>query len=125
MSDIRLLIERYVNCYNRMDVEAMLECVSDDVLFENISNSGQSMSFQGRDAMREVAMLGLQAFSYRQQKVVRLICAETSAAAEVEFTGTAALDLPMGAKAGDVVKLRGVSIFEMQNGVLSRVADYS
>ena len=47
MESLESLVERYVDCYNRVDVEGMLECVTDDVEFENISNSGQSMQLQG------------------------------------------------------------------------------
>lgn len=125
MSDIRSLIERYVDCYNRMDVDGMLDCVSDDVIFENISNAGQSMQLKGRDSMREIAMLGMQAFSYRRQTILNLICDQASAAAEVDFTGIAAVNLPNGTQAGETVRLKGVSIFEMRDGRLTRVADYS
>lgn len=125
MTNIQLLIERYVDCYNRMDFDAMLECVADDVVFENISNHGESMCLQGKDAMRQVAELGMQAFSYRRQAIAKLICGDGSAAAEVRFTGTAALDLPNGVLRGETVEVRGVTIFEIRNGLLSRIADYS
>ena len=55
MESIEELIERYVDCYNRVDVDGMLECVTDDVRFENISNAGQSMQLQGKDALAQVA----------------------------------------------------------------------
>ena len=55
MSDLEALIQRYVDCYNRMEIDDMMECVSDSVTFENFSNAGQSMQMNGKDALRQVA----------------------------------------------------------------------
>lgn len=118
-------VKAYVDHYNRQDIDGMLEQVADDVVFENISNSGGSMTLQGIDAMRQVTELGIQAFSYRRQRIVNLIEGDNKVAAEVVFTGMAALNLPNGIKQGETVELRGVTIFEFRNGKLSRVADYS
>lgn len=127
MSDLKDLIERYVACYNSMDIDGMLECVDNQVVFENISNSGNSMRLQGKESLREIAGLGAQAFSYRRQSIVQLICddANQNGAAEVQFRGIAALDLPNGTKKGESIELRGISIFEKQGDLLTRIADYS
>ncbi len=125
MSTIQTLIEQYIRCYNQVDIDGMLECVSEDVVFENVSNAGQSMRLEGKEAMRDIANLGMRAFSYRRQNILKLICQDDSAAAEVTFTGVAALDLPNGTKQGETVEIHGVSLFEMRDGQLSRVADFS
>lgn len=119
------MITRYISCYNSRDIEGMLDCVTDDVVFENISNTGQSMRLEGKPAMRQVAELSGNAFSYRRQRLVNLVVTDEKAAAEVEFEGKAAVDLPNGVAAGETVKIRGASFFEMRGGLLSRVADYS
>ena len=125
MSDLENLIRRYVDCYNQLDTDGMLECISDDVMFENISNAGQSMQMRGRDAFLQVVEASASAFSYRRQNILNLICTENSAAAEVRFQGIAALNLPNGTKEGQSVDIRGVSLFEMEDGRLTRIADYS
>lgn len=127
MSDLKTLIERYVDCYNAMDIDGMLDCVDETIVFENVSNAGNSMRLQGKEALREIAGLGAQAFTYRRQNVVQLICDEAarSAAAEVQFRGIAALDLPNGTKKGESVELRGVSVFECDGTLLTRIADFS
>jgi len=119
------IITRYITCYNALDVDGMLECVTDDVIFENISNTGQSMRFEGRDAMGEIARLSGNAFSYRRQKIVTLIENGNLASAEVAFEAKAAVDLPTGAKAGEMIHMRGASFFELRDGLLCRIADYS
>lgn len=119
------LILKYITCYNDRDIDGMIAFVTEDVVFENISNSGQSMRLEGKAAMRQVAELSGNAFSYRRQRLVNIVATDTKAAAEVEFEGKAAVDLPTGVTAGETVKIRGASFFELRGGLLCRVADYS
>jgi ketosteroid isomerase-like protein len=119
------VISRYIASYNARDMPGMLACVTEDVVFENISNTGQSMRLDGREMMRQVAELSGNAFSYRRQRLISLVSGAGKAAAEIEFEGKAAVDLPNGAKAGDTVRIRGASFFEFRGGLLSRIADYS
>lgn len=119
------IINRYIQSYNDRDIEGMLDCVTEDVVFENISNASQSMRLEGREQMGEVAHLSGNAFSYRRQRMINLIIGEGKAAAEIEFEGKAAVDLPNGVKAGETVKIRGASFFEFRGRLLSRIADYS
>ena len=123
--ELEALIERYISSYNARDIDGMLACVTNDVIFENISNTGQSMRLEGKDAMGQVAELSCNAFSYRRQRLISLVHSPDRAAAEVEFEGKAAVDLPNGVRAGETMKLRGASFFEMRGGLLSRIADYS
>ncbi|MAI89288.1 nuclear transport factor 2 family protein [Ponticaulis sp.] len=125
MESIEELIERYVDCYNRVDVDGMLECVTDDVRFENISNAGQSMQLEGKDALAQVAAASSQAFTFRRQRLMNVVSSGENAAAEVEFQGIAALDLPNGTMQGQSVELKGASFFEARDGLLSRIVDYS
>ncbi|MAP96483.1 MAG: hypothetical protein CMK07_16175 [Ponticaulis sp.] len=125
MEALESLIERYVDCYNRIDVDGMLECVTDDVRFENISNAGQSMQLQGKDALSQVASASAQAFTYRRQRLISLLCSGDKAAAEVRFQGTAALDLPNGIMQGQSVDIKGASFFEARDGLLCKIVDYS
>lgn len=119
------IIARYIASYNARDIDGMIACVTDDVVFENISNSGQSMRLDGKDMMRQVADLSGNAFSYRRQRLVNVVTGAGKAAAEIEFEGKAAVDLPNGVRAGETVKIRGASFFEFRGNLLCRIADYS
>ena len=119
------IINRYIQSYNDRDIEGMLDCVTEDVIFENISNASQSMRLEGREQMGEVARLSGNAFSYRRQRLINLIIGEGKASAEIEFEGKATVDLPNGVRAGETVKIRGASFFEFRGRLLSRIADYS
>jgi ketosteroid isomerase-like protein len=119
------VIARYIASYNARDIDGMIDCVTEDVVFENISNSGQSMRLDGKDMMRQVADLSGNAFSYRRQRLVNVVTGAGKAAAEIEFEGKAAVDLPNGIRAGETVKIRGASFFEFRGNLLCRIADYS
>ncbi len=119
------IIRRYIASYNDRDIDGMLACVTDDVVFENISNAGQSMRLDGKVMMRQVAEVSGNAFSYRRQRLTNLVTGEGTAAAEIEFEGRAAVDLPNGVRAGETVKVRGASFFEFRGPLLCRIADYS
>ena len=118
-------IRRYIASYNDRDIEAMLACVTDDVVFENISNAGQSMRLDGKAMMRQVAEVSGNAFSYRRQRLINIVTGTGKAAAEIEFEGRAAVDLPNGVRAGETVRVRGASFFEFRGALLCRIADYS
>ena len=119
------VIARYIASYNARGIDGMIGCVTDDVVFENISNTGQSMRLDGKDMMRQVADLSGNAFSYRRQRLVNVVTGAGKAAAEIEFEGKAAVDLPNGIRAGETVKIRGASFFEFRGNLLCRIADYS
>lgn len=119
------VIRQYIASYNNRDIDAMLACVTDDVVFENISNAGQSMRLDGKMMMRQVAEVSGNAFSYRRQRLINLVTGTGTAAAEIEFEGRAAVDLPNGVRAGETVKVRGASFFEFRGPLLCRIADYS
>ena len=54
MSDLAALVRRYVERYNANDVDGMLDCCSDDVVFETVTNPGGSIRLTGKTEMREV-----------------------------------------------------------------------
>lgn len=119
------LVRKYIDAYNAGNVDAMLACVTDDVVFENISNTGQDICLTGKDHMRQVAELSRNAFSDRHQAVERILEGPNGAAAEIRFSGTPTVQLPNGAKPGVPLEIRGASFFEIRDGLFSRIADYS
>jgi ketosteroid isomerase-like protein len=118
------IIETYLSAYNSKDVDALVECVSADVVFENVSNAGQSIKIEGRDAFAELARQAAALFTSRQQTVRTAVVDGDNVAIEVDWLGTPAVDL--GAmKAGTEVALRGASFITLSGGKLSRIVDLS
>ena len=125
MSDVASLVRRYVERYNANDVDGMLECCADDVVFETISNPGGSIRLSGKDEMREVIEATTRAFSERRHEVITILVDGQRAAAETVFSGVAAAELGQHVRLGEHVSIRGATMFELRDNKLSRICDYS
>ena len=118
------IIQSYLDAYNRKDVAALVACVADDIIFENVSNAGQSMKIEGRAAFAELAGRAATMFTIRRQVIRNAVVDGDRVALEVDWTGTPAIDLgPM--KAGEQVTLRGASFMTIAGGKLTRIVDLS
>lgn len=118
------IIQSYLDAYNRKDVATLMACVADDVVFENVSNSGQSMKIEGRTAFAELAEQAATMFTIRHQAISNAVVDGSRVALEVDWTGTPAIDL--GAmKAGEQVAMRGASFMTIADGKLTRIVDLS
>jgi len=125
MSDVATLVRRYVERYNSNDVDGILECCADDVVFETITNPGGSIRLSGKDEMREVIEATTRAFRERRHEVVTILVDGQRAAAETVFSGVAAAELGQHVRPGEHVSIRGATMFELRDNKLSRICDYS
>ncbi len=125
MPDVAELVRRYVDRYNSNDVEGMLECCSDDIVFETVTNPGGSIRLSGKQEMREVLEATTRAFRERRHQLIAIIVEGERAAAETVFSGIAAAELGQDVRLGDHISIRGATIFELQGGRLGRICDYS
>ena len=118
------IIQSYLDAYNRKDVAALVTCVADDIVFENVSNSGQSMKIEGRTAFAELAEQAATMFTTRHQAISNAVVDGSRVALEVEWTGTPVIDLG-SMKAGEQVAMRGASFMTIADGKLTRIVDLS
>ena len=125
MSDLAALVRRYVERYNANDVDGMLDCCADDVVFETVTNPGGSLRLNGKDEMREVIEATTRAFRERRHEVVAILVDGQRAAAETLFSGVAAAELGQYVRPGEHVSIRGATMFELRDDKLSRICDYS
>lgn len=125
MSDVSAVVRAYVDCYNRNDIEGMLACCADDIVFETITNPGGSIRLKGKDEMREIIEATTRAFRERRHEVIAIIVDGERAAAETVFSGVAAAQLGHQVRAGEHISIRGATIFELRDSRLARICDYS
>lgn len=125
MSEIATLVRRYVDRYNSNDVDGMLDCCVDDVIFETVSNPGGSIRLTGKDEMREIIEATTRAFRERRHEVVSILVDGEKAAAETVFSGVAATELGQYVRPGEHVSIRGATLFETRGNKLARICDYS
>lgn len=118
------MVRRYLDAYNRKDVAGLVSCVSDNVVFENVSNAGGTMRIEGRAAFAELAKQAATMFITREQTIRTAVVEGDRVALEVDWTGIPAIDLgPM--KAGERVQMRGASFLTITDGKLMRIVDLS
>jgi steroid delta-isomerase-like uncharacterized protein len=125
MSDVAALVRRYVERYNANDVDGMLDCCAEDVVFESVTNPGGSIRLNGKNEMREVIEATTRAFRERKHEVVAILVDGQRAAAETLFSGVAAAELGHYVRPGEHVSIRGATMFELRDDKLARICDYS
>ncbi|WP_420154338.1 nuclear transport factor 2 family protein [Siphonobacter sp.] len=119
------IIQAYLTAYNGKDVPAMLALLDEAVFFENVSNASGITTTRSKSEFETLALQSLNFFSERRQSVRFQVLSDTAAAVEIDYRATLAQDLPNGLKAGETLRLRGVSIFEVSQGKITRISDYS
>lgn len=121
----RALVERYIDAYNRMDVDGMLATLHRDVSFANVAGGETNARTQGIDEFAALARQSLPLFSERRQTVESFDAAGDRAVASIAFRAVVANDLPNGLKAGQALDFRGRSEFEFRDGAIAAITDIS
>ena len=103
----------------------MLSCFLETAIFENISNTGESICIQGITEIKNLAYKSKEFFISRNQEIVRFHEGINHIVIEISYTAILNIDISDKLKKGDALKLTGVSIFEFKNGKISRLADFS
>jgi len=124
-TDIRALIDHYIDAYNRKDIEDMLKVVHPRVEFKNISAGVVNARTIGVEELRSLAQQSLSLFSERHQEIESFELQDHVAIAVIAFRAVVAADLPNGLKKGQVLNLSGRSEFEFLDGTISKITDLS
>ena len=125
MSPLPAVIEAYIAAYNRKDVPAMLACLSDDIVFRNISGGDVTAEASDKTAFAQMAEFGATAFETRCQRVTNAITVSDTTLAEIDYTAVVAIDLPNGWKAGQQLGFTGASAFRIRDGKIVSIVDES
>ena len=125
MDSVPTIVARYIDAYNRMNVQAMLDCLSGEVRFINRSNGETTNETHGIEAFRALAEQGVQLFAEREQTILDCIAIDDRAAVRIGYRAKVKTDLPNGWKAGQEVKMTGTSFFMISEGKISEVIDAS
>lgn len=122
---MRALIDRYIDAYNRIDVDAMLVTMHNEVIFENYTAGVLSVRTVGAYELRHLAESSKYLFSARRQTITSYREVDGVAHAQIHFEGTFAIDLPNGVRAGQSIALDGRSEYRERDGLLIYIADFS
>jgi ketosteroid isomerase-like protein len=121
----RELIQRYVDAYNRFDVDGVLATLTPDILFENIADGQLSVATQGATGFRQLAEQGAALFTERRQTITAWEFRPASVLVTIAWRGVFAVDVPDGPRAGAELTLQGESEVEFAGGRISRIVDRS
>ncbi len=125
MDSVPTIVARYIDAYNRMNVQAMLDCLSGDVRFINRSNGETTNETHGIEAFRALAEQGVQLFAEREQTILDCIAIDDRATVRIGYRAKVKTDLPNGWKAGQEIEMTGTSFFMISEGKISEVIDAS
>lgn len=118
-------IENYISSYNEFDIEGMTKNLSEDVVFENISNGKVDVRTKGLIEFKKQAESAKQYFIKRKQTVESWKFEDSKVIIEIDYNAVLAIDLPNGLKIGDTLKLKGQSEFEFESGKIKSITDKS
>ena len=125
MDSVPTIVARYIDAYNRMNVQAMLDSLSNEVRFINRSNGETTNETHGIEAFRALAEQGVQLFAEREQTILDCIAIDDRAAVRIGYRAKVKTDLPNGWKAGQEIEMTGTSFFMISEGKISEVIDAS
>jgi predicted ester cyclase len=117
------LIGKYIAAYNTFDIDGMAAVLAPEICFENYSGGEKSHTTRGIDEFLQLAHSSKSLFSEREQKISQLIHGADSVAANIEFRGRLAVDIPGGSIAGTVLEISGTSEFWFDGARISKVID--
>ncbi|WP_046173622.1 nuclear transport factor 2 family protein [Domibacillus indicus] len=123
--ETREMIESYVEAYNSFDVEGMTRLLHNDILFRNFSSGRLDTETRGIQKFQELAENSSKMFSSRRQRITEFSDSGKNVEVHVDYEGILAVDFPNGLKAGDKIELKGKSVFEISEGKISLIEDYS
>ena len=119
------IIENYINSYNEFNVDGMLRHLSEEVVFENISNGETNLKTVGRTAFKKQAESAKNYFTERKQVIESWAFNGNQATIGIAYSATLAIDFPNGMKAGDFLSVQGRSEFTFRDGEVIGIKDYS
>ncbi len=124
-AEMRTLVDRYIDAYNRMDIDGMLLVVHPDIEFKNISGGVVNANARSVSELKALAEQSLSVFSERHQAILSFEANDTRAVAAISFRAVLASDHLNGLKMGHELTLTGRSEFEFRDGAIIKITDIS
>ncbi|KAF5277314.1 hypothetical protein FQR65_LT16032 [Abscondita terminalis] len=102
---------RIREAYNKLDIAGMLADLDDEIRFVNITDGEINLSLLGRRAFWDQAVQAAELFSERKQEILAVQHFPEETEIEIDYSAKLAVDLPNGYERGQVISMKGRSIF--------------
>lgn len=124
-SQQRALIDSFIEAYNSFDVDRMVSLMHPECSFRNVSAGVVNASAEGIPQFRELAESSKAIFSSRHQTITGYREEAGVINVDIAYEGILSVDLPNGLKAGQILRLTGGSVYELRDGLIYKLTDYS
>lgn len=122
---MKRIIDEYIKAYNNFNVANMIKDVHEDIVFRNIANSEINLELKGKEALKNQAEQAVNLFEKREMKITEQVIISDTVENKIEFKGVFAVDIPDGPKSGELIKLKGKSVFQFEKGKIVLIEDIS
>ncbi|SUJ14095.1 Uncharacterised protein [Sphingobacterium spiritivorum] len=119
------MIRNYVDAYNQLDIAGMLADLDDEIRFVNITDGEINLSLLGRRAFWDQAVQAAELFSERKQEILAVQHSPEETEIEIDYSAKLAVDLPNGYERGQVISMKGRSIFKFGTDKIVSLTDIS
>jgi len=118
-------IENYVKAYNEFDIDQMIANLSEDIIFENVSNGEVTMRTIGLAEFKDQAIAAKQYFKQRKQTIDSWSLDDNKISISISYVAILAMDFPNGMKTGERLELSGSSVFVFDDNKIKKIVDNS
>jgi hypothetical protein len=125
MKDWEIIIQNYIDGYNRFDIDKMLADFDDHIIFENIQDGQTTMSLTGLTALKQQAEMAKKYFTTRIQTIKSFKHVDNTTEIEIDYHAILAMDFPNGLKKGQELNLSGKSRFVFEKDRVIKLTDIS
>ncbi|TKC06590.1 nuclear transport factor 2 family protein [Pedobacter polaris] len=119
------IIKNYISAYNSFDFEGMCAYLHPDIEFINIDKGEPNLTLNGLSAFRTQAEQAAAIFKVRHQEITSIFYGDNHVEVDIHYTGIVAIALPNGLKDGDQIELKGKSVFQFHDGLITKLVDMS
>ena len=85
--EIKEAIDRYMDAYNKYDIDAMIQVLASDIRFENVSGGEVNAKTSGKTEFEALARQSARLFASRKQTVKNIKIVGDQAFVEIELKG--------------------------------------
>lgn len=124
-SDPEEIVRKYIDAYNKFDIDSMLLLMSEDISFTNLSDGENNTQTIGKHELAMLARQSADFFLTRTQSIKSMNVTDETVTVEIDFAAVLAKDMPNGLKTGDTLSFRGKTEFVLKDGLIKSIVDES
>jgi ketosteroid isomerase-like protein len=119
------IIKNYITAYNNFDLDGMCSQLHPEIEFIYIDKGEPNLTLNGIDAFKAQAEQAAAMFKARKQEIITIVYGDNHVEVDINYTGTLAVEFPNGLKAGEQIELKGKSVFQFHDGLITKLVDMS